>query len=82
MSARTEHPHAQVLRWIADGFDVEGRVNFGSLITDWKVSPPDMILCHLVSTSSQGAWEFRLSPAEPAQIEFLPALTEYVGVSQ
>lgn len=82
MSARTEHPQAQVLRWIADGIDVEARVNFGSLITDWKPMEPSAILCVLGSKNSQGAWEFRLTPAQPVQIEFLPAPTEFVGVSQ
>lgn len=88
MSARTEHPHAQVLRWVADGFDVESRCDFGTdkhgarVTTDWRVTEPDSVLCYLATENfgQPGKWEFRLAPAQPAQIEFLPALTKYMGV--
>jgi hypothetical protein len=78
MSARVPHPQAHVLRWIADGLDVQARCDFGKgIVTDWKSTPPDDLLAYIRSTRS--LWEFCLAPPAAAQIVFLPTPTDFLG---
>jgi hypothetical protein len=71
--AFTEHPQAEILRWIADGFDIQTRCNFdGELsnimqVTDWKDTEATTALCYIAASArgSVGRWEFRLSPRIP-----------------
>lgn len=72
MSARTEHPQAHVLRWIADGLDVQSRCNFGNgHLSDWKITEPDALLAYIRSTDCR--WDFRKAPPDTTALVFLPA---------
>lgn len=68
----TEHPQAEVLRWIADGRDIQTRCNFGTgpknLIqyTDWEDTDATSALCYLSANGRKatGFWEFRLNKTQ------------------
>lgn len=71
MTTKTEHKYAQVLRWIADGEDVQARLpgseisgEFESLIgnfNSWNYSD-DWKQCLLSGDFGGHEWEFRLKP--------------------
>lgn len=71
MTTKTEHKYAQVLRWIADGEDVQARLpgsevsrEFESLIgnfNEWNYSD-DWKQCLLSGDFGGHEWEFRLKP--------------------
>lgn len=61
---KKEHPHAQVLRWIADGETVQLR-NAGhefDVWTDMGSGHSDLMGCLAVSHGSFNGFEFRIKP--------------------
>ncbi|WP_212646415.1 hypothetical protein [Delftia sp. PE138] len=61
---KKEHPHAQVLRWIADGETVQLRNTNHELDawTDIGTGHSDLMGCIAVSHGSFGGFEFRIKP--------------------
>ena len=57
---KKEHPHAQVLRWIADGETVQAQFN-GDGVWDCMDSLDDHVLAGLLAGLVKN-WEFRLKP--------------------
>ena len=61
---KKEHPHAQVLRWVADGEKVQGR--YGSE-TCWHAFEADDVLGK-IGDGSAGRWQFRLKPTPMCEL--------------
>ena len=56
--SKQEHPYAQVLRWIADGEQIEWRHTFGI----WEAINADVLLTALAGPHTVGVDRFRLKP--------------------
>ena len=61
---KKEHPHAQVLRWVADGEKVQGR--YGSE-TCWHAFEADDVLGK-IGDGSAGRWQFRIKPTPMCEL--------------
>ena len=61
---KKEHPHAQVLRWVADGEEIEGRHRNE---TCWRTFEADDLLAKL-GDGSAVHWQFRLKPTPMCEL--------------
>ena len=61
---KKEHPHAQVLRWIADGEDVE--VCRISSDEDWRAASHPGVLTKLAAFPDE--WQFRIKPTPMCEL--------------
>lgn len=63
---KKEHPHAQALRWIADGEEIEARRQSKTSLMDWTIiSCTDAIsIIHYRETG----WQFRIKPTPMCEL--------------
>ena len=63
---KKEHPHAQVLRWIADGEEVEARRQSKVAPVDWTSTSHAEVLS--IIRYGETGWEFRLKPTPMCEL--------------
>ena len=63
---KKEHPRAQVLRWVADGEQIEARFATDGYDGAWKLESPNTVLS--ISNCGGAEWQFRIKPTPMCEL--------------